>query len=401
MPSRTIDVSSAELGMKLAEPVYITTTTGANMLLARPGATLDQNMIITLQRRNVAKVTVVSDTGDEPSEPLAAQVRRVVPTEPAAAPVKATPPPEKNYVPVKSVVNEKLKDEAVESIKQLFDCFSTKDGFNKTTAYKCVSDVNKVVGDLLDVLTTDSDGLVHINDLKSYDEYTYHHSLSVSMLSIATGREMGLRKDELARLGRCAMMHDIGKQLLPFSIIGKKGSLSNEEFAQVKNHPALGADTLKANSVGDIELWNAIRFHHEKIDGTGYPHGLKGKDIPLFSKIISVADVYDAITSYRPYRSPMLPSQAFEEIRKGVGTAFEFDIVRSFFAKLELYPINTIVELSDGRLGIVVESTNRLRPVVRIWGSSEEVDLVAPMNQGLEIVSVMNPHDLPPGYEIS
>ncbi|MCL2216107.1 MAG: HD-GYP domain-containing protein [Defluviitaleaceae bacterium] len=398
--------------MTLAEPVYITTTTGANMLLARQGMQLDKNMLITFERRNVAKITIVSDTPDAspkdggvgivPKKPQPAPVPMAAPTAAAPPQEKPKPQPEKNFVPVKSVVDEKLKEEAVESVKQLFDCFSSKDGMNKTTAYRCVNDVNNVVDDLLSTLQADPTGLVHINDLKSYDEYTYHHSLSVSILSIATGRELGLDSGTLQRLGRCAMMHDIGKQLLPFSIIGKRGKLTDEEFLAVKNHPVLGAATLKKYAVGDNELWNGIMFHHERTDGSGYPKGLKGKDIPLFSKIISVADVYDAITSFRPYRSPMLPSDAFEIIRRDIGKAFEFDIVKAFFSKLEIYPLNTIVELSDGRLGMVVEcgQAHRLRPVIRIWGSTELVDLVEPINQKIEIVSVMSPSDLPSGYEI-
>jgi HD-GYP domain-containing protein (c-di-GMP phosphodiesterase class II) len=221
------------------------------------------------------------------------------------------------------------------------------------------------------------------------------------MLSMTTGRVLGLDEDTLFRLGRCAMMHDIGKQMIPLEIINKKGKLTDAEFTTIKNHPVIGATNLKAAAIGDIELWNGILFHHEKVNGGGYPRGLKGKDIPLFSKIISVADVYDAVTSYRSYRLPMLPSEAFDVISRDVNTAFELDVVKAFFAKLELYPVNTIIELSDGRLGMVVESegASRLRPTIRIWGSTELVNLAANMNQGINIVGVLNPSDLPDGYE--
>jgi len=401
MYTRFIPIEEAEQGMVLAEAVYIVTNTGANMMMARKGTELDSNLISVLKRREVRKIEIISETPGENEEvPYVAPPPKTVEVKIQGTP---KPPPEKNYTPVKTVVSEKLKDEAVDSVKQLFTCVTAQGGVNKTTAYQCVSELDNVVSDLLSVISSDPTGMIHINDLKHYDEYTYHHSLSVSMLSISTGRVLGLREDELQRLGRCAMMHDIGKQLLSFDIIGKKGKLTEDEFAQVKNHPVLGASSLKAASIGDVELWNAIMFHHEKIDGSGYPKGLKGKDIPLFSKIIAVADVYDAVTSYRPYRSPMLPSEAFEVIRQGVGTHFEMDVVKAFFAKLELYPLNTIVELSDGRLGMVVECgyNQRLRPVVRVWGSTEIVDLSANMNQSISIVSVMNPSDLPPGYEFA
>jgi len=195
------------------------------------------------------------------------------------------------------------------------------------------------------------------------------------------------------------MMHDIGKQTIPIEIINKKSKLTDAEYLQIKNHSIQGAITLKNSGIGDIELWNAVMFHHEKVNGTGYPKGLHGKDIPLFSKIIAVADVYDAITSYRAYRNPLLPSETFEIIRKDVTHAFDYEVVKAFFEKLELYPVNTIVELSDGRLGIVVAddsvSRSRLRPTVRIWGTSQIEYLSTPINMDISIIGVHRLDDFP------
>ncbi|MCL2399221.1 MAG: HD-GYP domain-containing protein [Defluviitaleaceae bacterium] len=418
MYTRIIKIEEATSGMILAESVYVATGSGTPpMLAADEGTILDIKLISLFKRRRVQTIKVVSETKapetkeniirpepvlppqekpkPAPSPPLKPQPRTVLPP----PSIKRDLPPEE-IEPIKNVISEKLKEEAVDNVRQLFNCFTPQDGvFNRTTAYQCVTGLEKVVGDLLDVLSNDSTGLVHINDLKHFDEYTYHHSLSVSMLSMATGREPGLSSDELFRLGRCAMLHDVGKQLIPLDIINKKGELTEDEFKKVKNHAIMGAINLKNNSLGNIELWNGIMFHHEKVNGTGYPKGLMGKDIPLFSKIIAVADVYDAVTSYRAHRAPLLPSEAFELIRKDIGISFEYDVVKAFFAKLELYPINTIVELSDGRLGIVVDSDDifRLRPVIRIWGGSEIVHLAAPINRGIDIVDVMNPQDLPSG----
>ena len=397
--------------MELAEAVYIVTTSGSNMLAARKGTKLDANTIRLLKTRDVQVIDVFSDIpqeGTPKSIGAAVEVVKAAPCmEVQAAPAVQDcpkPPPEK-YVPVETVLDEKLKEQAIDSVKQLFTCFDAKnDGtFNKTTAHQCVSNIEEVVDDLLTVITGDNTGLVHINDLKSFDEYTYHHSLSVSILAMATGRELGLANSDLLRLGRCAMLHDIGKQLVPKDIINKKGKLTDAEFDTVKTHSYLGASNLKINAIGDVELWNSIMFHHERVDGSGYPKQLKGKDIPLFSKIISVADVYDAITSYRTYRNPMLPSEAIKIIVKDAGTAFDYDVVKAFYAKLDIYPINTIVELSDSRLGIVVDSENtfRLRPAVRIWGGDEVIYLASAAGQHIEIVGVMDPTALPGGYEFT
>ncbi|MCL1862530.1 MAG: HD-GYP domain-containing protein [Defluviitaleaceae bacterium] len=395
MFSKTIPISEAIPGMRLMESVYVTNSSGVKMLVARKDSVLDASVIKSLSSR-VKTIDIQTKTPppgwvppEEPAEPPPA------PSAPAI--IKERPKPEK-IVPIKAVVNEKLKEEAVDSVKQLFGEVSPDGQMNKTTAYQCVNNLEGVVGDLLHVLEDDMTGLVHINDLKQYDEYTYHHSLSVSVLSIATGKELGLDSATLFRLGRCAMLHDLGKQMIPLDVINKNGKLTDEEFALVKNHATLGAESLKKNAIGDVELWNGMMFHHEKVNGFGYPKQLKGKDIPLFSKIISVTDVYDALTSYRSYRSPMLPTEAFEIILKDVNTAFDYEIVKAFLAKLELYPINTIVELSNGKLGIIIPgSTNKLRPYVRLWGSTDI--LVLERVTDVNITKILSPADLPEGYE--
>ena len=406
MYKRTIKTDEAQAGMQISEPVYFVTTTGTNMLAARTGTVIDDKLILMLKTRKVQSLEIFSETPPEEAETINFHPKPVVQATSPPAPTvitkeeKPKPLPEE-FVPIESFVSDKLKEDAVDSVKELFSCFSDTGGINKTTAYKCVDNLEGVVGDLLGVVTGDPNGLIHINDLKDFDEYTYHHSLSVSILAMATGRELGLDSDTLFRLGRCAMLHDIGKQMISLEIINKKGKLTDEEFKIIKNHPVAGASTLKNAAIGDVELWNGIMFHHEKINGAGYPKGLKGKDIPVFSKIISVADVYDAVTSHRSYRLPMLPSEAFEIISRDVNNSFDFDIVKAFFWKLELYPVNTIVELTDSRLGMVVNDAggSRLRPAVRIWGSTEIVNLASLTNAGINIVGVMSPADLPEGYE--
>jgi len=413
-------------GMKLAEPIYV--TVGSNnspILAAREGAVLDETLINRLARYDVHMVDIFSEESIEGMDDKIAKAKKrkeetrkkeTIKEEMAKketvilssgervvhppSSINADLPPE-TVAPIKPVIDEKLKEEAIGSIQQLFTCFNVGQGetLNKTTAYQCVSNVERVVSDLVDVLSDDTNGFIHINGLKSFDEYTYHHSLSVALLSISTGRVLGLHEDAIFRLGRCAMMHDIGKQMIPLDIINKKTKLTDAEFEKIKHHSIQGAITLKNSGIGDIELWNAVMFHHEKVNGTGYPKGLHGKDIPLFSKIIAVADVYDAVTSYRTYRNPLLPSETFEIIRKDVNRAFDYEVVKAFFEKLELYPINTIVELSDGRLGIVIEddsvSRSRLRPTIRIWGTTQIEYLAAPINMDINIVAVYRLEDFP------
>ena len=149
----------------------------------------------------------------------------------------------------------------------------------------------------------------------------------------------------------------------------------------------MGANFLKQESIGNEELWDSVKYHHEKVDGSGYPKGLKYKEIPLFSRIISVADVYDALTSYRPYREPMRPpANAVELLMSETGTAFDFDVVQAFMKRIELYPDGSTVQLSDNRFGRVIGNRNPMRPKLKIVGSEEVVDLAALGNLHLVIV---------------
>lgn len=259
-----------------------------------------------------------------------------------------------------------LREEAIGSLQDIFSSVTaTKEKLHESAA-KLIGHIDSVVGQLVDSLLEKQSAFVNINDLKSYDEYTFHHSLSVAVLSIAIGQKMGLGRKELNRLGVCAMMHDIGKTAIPIEIIHKASRLNDQEFAIVKNHSPAGYNYLIDAHYEDEDIQRGVLHHHEKLDGTGYPHGIEGAEIPLWSRIISVADVYDALTSHRPYRTPMQPAEALEYVMGGIGSSFEYDIVDSFVKKLELYPPGTFVELSDGSIAVVLNSENPMRPVVRL-----------------------------------
>jgi putative nucleotidyltransferase with HDIG domain len=372
-----INIEDAKPGMKLAKSVYIITMSGTPLLAARKEAVLDEVTIRMLISKGVKNIDILEKK--EAPESFKSEI----------------------FVPVETVLGEKLKEDALDSLREIFTCFGNTGGrVDKGAADECLKNVEGVVGDIVDVISAEDATLVHISDLKKFDEYTYHHSLSVAMLSITTGRELGLGSDELFRLGRCAMMHDIGKSLIPSNILHKSEKLNYDEFETIKNHAALGANNLKLNNVGDDEMWNAIMYHHEKVNGTGYPKSLSAEEIPLFAKIISVADVYDAVTSFRAHRKPMLPTEALEIIRRGIGRDFDYTVVKAFFSKLDSFPVNTIVELSDGRIGFVVESKTpfRLRPSIRIWGTDEVIPLASLADPHMKIAGVADSENMPTGY---
>lgn len=346
-------------GMVTAEQININDDEGKLVMTVRPSTVLSEDIIRRLARHKLVEAAVYLNEASVPDTP-----------------------------PIESMLDDSLREEAVDNIRSLFGALG--EGGNMTTAYQAVRELDNIVGRLVDTINSESNSYVHIADLKSYDEYTYHHSLSVAVLAIAIGTGLGLNLVQLKRLGQCAIMHDIGKTDIPLEIINKPGRLTNEEFEIIKQHAVKSGEYLERGEIGDAEIWSSVVHHHEKMDGSGYPDGLKGDDIPFFSKIISVADVYDAVTSYRSYRKPMPPGEAIEMVMSEIGRSFEYKIVKVFIDKLELYPINSVVELTNNRLGLVVDNTDNLRPTLRMLDDGSIVDLMNLDNLSLIITRVMD-----------
>lgn len=377
MYQRSIKLKDIKEGMIVAGPVLSSLDPRANLVIANEGTQITRRIADLLTRHQVESVVVYS------KEPT-----------PVFDLHKTTKESIKHGV--EPIITEDLRNEVIENIQGLFNVVNSDDEgeiSNLTTAYQTVKEFEQILGQLVAAVTSHPHGLIHVYDLKKYDEYTYHHSLSVAVLAIATGQELGLDFRELMRLSQCAILHDIGKLSIPIKLLHKKSKLTTEEFDIIKSHAARGALSLKNKAFGSSELWNGVMFHHEKINGTGYPKQLLGNEIPLFSRIISVCDVYDALTSFRPYRNPMTPTEAYDIVTAGVGTAFEHDIVKAFAKKLTLYPLGTVVKLSNKQTATVLENGNELRPVVQIKDSDKIIDLSKSKYLNLMITEVHNPYD--------
>jgi HD-GYP domain-containing protein (c-di-GMP phosphodiesterase class II) len=272
------------------------------------------------------------------------------------------------------VIGARLRKEALTSLQDMFSMVRQEEG-EEASSSKIIKQFDEGVGQLVNALIKDKRTMVNINDLKSYDEYTYHHSLSVTVLSIATAQSLRFSHKSLNQMGKCAMMHDIGKIAVPIQIINKPSRLDAAEFKAIQKHSPEGFKYLSSKDIGDDEMRYGVMYHHEKYDGTGYPLGLKGDEIPLMSRIIAVADVYDALTSNRPYRQPMQPAEAMEYVMGGVSTAFDYDVVMAFLSKMEPYPVGCLVELSNGKIATVINNEFTMRPVVQTLDNGEILDL--------------------------
>ena len=377
-------------GMVTANKINLYNKTGKLVMTVRSRIILSDEMINRLARHGL-KETEVYYSVDFVPDLTEDEVDEALEIDEASVEDKIDAVPEDTNIQeesVEGIIDESLRIEVVDSIRRLFDALG--EGGNMTTAYQAVRELDNILDYLVDTISSESNAFVHITDLKSFDEYTYHHSLSVAVLAIAIGTGLGLNIVQLKKLGQCAILHDIGKTGIPLEIINKASKLTDEEFNIIKGHALKSGEYLERSNIGDAEIWSTIVHHHEKMDGSGYPDKLKGDDIPLYSRIISVADVYDAVTSYRPYRDPMSPNEAVELIMSGIGSSFDYRIVKVFIDKLELYPINSVLVLTNNRLGKVVDNTINLRPILRMLDDDSLLDLMSLDNLSLVITKMLD-----------
>ncbi|HUL92927.1 MAG TPA: HD-GYP domain-containing protein [Burkholderiales bacterium] len=221
--------------------------------------------------------------------------------------------------------------------------------------------------------------LISLARLKKRDDYTYMHSVAVCALMVALSRQLDLDKEQTRQAGLGGLVHDLGKSVVPAEILGKPGKLNDEEFRLIKLHPQEGHALLVAGrGAGPIPL-DVCLHHHEKVDGSGYPHRLGGKDITLFAKMGAVCDVYDAITSNRPYKNGWDPGDSLRKMAEWSGH-FDEKVFRAFVKSIGIYPVGSLVRLESGHLGVVLEQNSEalLSPRVRIFFSIKANSHVAP-----------------------
>lgn len=224
--------------------------------------------------------------------------------------------------------------------------------------------------------------LIGLVRLKTADDYTYMHSVAVCALMIALSRMMGLNDQQTREAGLAGLLHDIGKMAVPHDILNKPGKLTDEEFHAVKAHPSAGHKMLlEAKGISEIAL-DVCLHHHEKVDGTGYPDGLTGDKISLFAKMGAVCDVYDAITSNRPYKQGWCPAESLRRMSEWSKGHFDQTVFMAFVKSIGIYPVGTLVKLHSGRLGVVVEQQegkSLMLPKVRVFYSTKSNTYISPL----------------------
>lgn len=262
------------------------------------------------------------------------------------------------------------------------------------------------VGRMVDSVFRNQDALTSLARLKSFDDYTFAHCVNVCILSLALGRQMGLERADLEDLGTGAILHDIGKMLVPGKVLNKPGKLTDEEFTIMKRHAELGGDMLSGAKIGEAAMLVALQ-HHERFDGSGYYKGLAKDDIHIFARIAAVADVYDAMTSKRIYQAGMVPEEALKRLYLMRGTHFQPEIVETLIKCLGIYPIGTFVELNTGELAVVkmVNRSHPMQPVIQLLSDREKKPCKTPQETDLKdeigrwIVATRKPEEFAPVAE--
>jgi HD-GYP domain-containing protein (c-di-GMP phosphodiesterase class II) len=268
-------------------------------------------------------------------------------------------------IEVEDIISEELRNNATTAIRRL-EADAAKGALNEASLG--IEMFTRIIDEIIDSVLNNKDTVVNLVDLKIFDLYTYQHSVNVCFLSEVIGMVLGLDHAQLFNLGMASILHDVGKFFIDKNILNKPGRLSADEFEIIKKHSGIGCEYLRQHFYYSSSISNGVLQHHERFDGTGYPNGRKGFDIHIYARIIAIADVYDAITSLRPYHEPVLPSEAYEYILGNSGLHFDPDIADVFIRKIAPFPEGVEVLLSNGLRGIVYKNHPHFmtRPTIKL-----------------------------------
>lgn len=304
-------------------------------ILINRKTTLDEYMIAALQKMGIGSIYIRE--GQESEEELTYNI---------------TPEILEKIEQVK--VPDVAKVQLTESVKKRVSK-GVQFLYNNPSDASFTSTTKNITRELMNAIDENDSLAVDISTLKISDEYTFKHSVDVATISMIIAKNQGFSDQEVQQIGICGLLHDLGKSEIPPEILNKPGRLTEKEFDLMKKHPLIGYQMINPKKEIPNECKLGVLQHHEKINGEGYPFGLKAEKIHPFAKILSVADIYDALVTERPYKEAFTPRDAVEMIM-AMTADLDISVIKGFLSSVILYPVGTIVKLSTGEFAKIVEN---------------------------------------------
>lgn len=329
--------------------------------------------LIKLQKSVIKEVVIDISKGLDVAEPetlTAAQPEITEKPQEKVAPIEAAPVRQERPKP-KRVTADEERARAKQVISASKKAVASMFGDARMGKAIKAEAAMQFVDDIASSVMRNEGALISLVRLKTKDDYTYMHSVAVCALMVALANELGLSEAEAKQAGLAGLLHDIGKAAIPMDVLNKPGALSDDEFALVKLHPERGHEMLLQAGIGDPVALDVCLHHHEKVNGAGYPHKLKTEQISLFAKMGAVCDVYDAITSNRPYKAGWEPGVSLQRMAQWEGH-FDDTIFKAFVKSVGIYPIGSMVLLKSGKLAVVIDQSPKslLTPIVKVFFST-------------------------------
>lgn len=276
---------------------------------------------------------------------------------------------------VKDVIRPEIRRKAIFDVKECIETFRSQISIQKQalvygdSGQNLLKTLTNVSDSLIDELLNSDDLKISIMDIKTESHYMYEHAINTAVLAVMISVKMGLSMKEMRNIAVASLLANIGYTQISSTLYDHEKLLSESEWQVIKQHPKIGYDILSNNANLNAHIKSMVIQHHERINGTGYPYGITDKELHPHSKIIMIADVYDAMTSDRKHRLAFAHNEVLEYIMANAGTLFDFEITNIFSRCIVPYPAGTYVKLSDGTRAIVLRNnaSHPLRPVLRAF----------------------------------
>lgn len=330
---------SLKEGMKIDQSIV---DRMGRVLIAR-GAALDEYLIESLLKRGITSV-YIREGEEEPEEVKISLLAQSV--------IEKVRVDDRSKVQLK----ESVKKRVAEGMQYLYNNTDTQDFTDAT---------NTIADELQHAISSNDAIAVDIGALKVSDEYTFKHSVDVATMAMIVAKQYGFDKKQVYEIGISGLLHDLGKSKIPNEVLNKPARLTEEEFEVMKQHSVFGYRILKDKKDISDQVRLGVLQHHEKVNGTGYPMGVTAAQMHVYAKILSVVDIYDALVTERPYKNAFSQRDAVEMIMS-MTQELDMDVMKSFLESMILYPVDSIVQLSNGEQAKVVENNSGyiLRPKV-------------------------------------